>query len=77
MKDNDREEITAVVERLRSFHISDRQENLGCAFLRRIEDPIRPKADRGSLHVNPMLLLLALIALLTGGTFLFFSLVHL
>ena len=77
MKDNDKEEITAVVERLRGFHTMDRQENLGRAFLRRFEDPIRPKADRGSLHVNPMLLLLALMALLTGGTFLFFSLVRL
>jgi hypothetical protein len=77
MKANDKEEIAAVVERLRGFHTMDSQENLGRAFLRRIEDPIKPKADEGHLHINPMLVLLALMALLAGGTFLFFSLVHL
>lgn len=45
-------------------------------MLRWIEDPLRPKTDKGSLRINPILIFLALIALLAGSTFLFFSLVQ-
>ena len=74
---NDKEQITAVVMRLRNFHAANRQERLGDALLHWIEDPLRPKADKGNLRINPILVLLAAMALLAGGTFLFFSLVQL
>lgn len=73
----DKEQINAVVACLRSFHAADRQELLGNALLRWIEDPLEPKTDKGSLRVNPILVLLALMVLLAGSTFLFFSLVKL
>ena len=44
------------------------------AFVHRIEDPLRPRTDKGSLRANPILLLLAALAVVAGGTFLFFSL---
>jgi hypothetical protein len=73
----DKEQITALVMRSRNLHAADRHERLGDALLHWIEDPLRPKANNGNLRINPMLLLLALMALLAGGTFLFFSFVQL
>jgi len=74
---NDKEQITAVVVRLRNFHAVDQQERIGKALLHWIGDPLRPKTDKGNLRINPILVLLAAMALLAGGTFLFFSLVQL
>ena len=73
---SEKEQILRVVSSLRSFHAADRQERLGDRLRRWAEDPIKPKTDKGNLRINPILVLLALIALLTAGTFLFFSLVQ-
>jgi len=73
----DTQQISVVVARLRSFHVANRQERFGDALLRWVEDPLRPKTDKGRLRINPVLILLTMIALLAGGTFLFFSLVQL
>jgi hypothetical protein len=69
-------EQIATVARLRSFHAQDQEERLGGALGRWIEDPVRPKMDKGNLRINPILVLTAM-AVLAGGTFLFFSLVQL
>ena len=42
-----------------------------------MEDPLKPQTDMGGLRINPILVLLVVMALLAGGTFLFFSLVQL
>jgi hypothetical protein len=73
----DKEQIAIQIVRLREFHAMDRQERLREALRRLIEDPLKPKTDKGKLRVNPILVLLAVTALLAGGTFLFFSLVQL
>lgn len=73
----DKQQISAVVARLRSFYAANRQERFGDALLRRIEDPLKPKTDKGSLRINPIVILLTIIALLAGGTFLFLSFVEL
>lgn len=67
-----KEQITAVVARLRDFHA--REEKIGDILLRWIEDPLKPKTHKGNLRINPTQVLLAGTALLAGGTFLFFSL---
>lgn len=72
-----RDQVIAVVMRLRRYHDADRQERLAEAWRRSIEDPLKPKTDRGNLRVNPILVLLAAVALLAGGSFLFFSWVQL
>ena len=72
-----RQEQIAAVARLRSFHSGNGEEPLRDALRRWTEDPIKPKADKGNLRVNPILLLLTAMAVLAGGTFLFFSLVEL
>jgi hypothetical protein len=68
-----REQI-ATVARLRSFHSKNGEEPVGVALRRWIEDPIKPKTENGNLRINPILAFLAVMALLAGGTFLFFSL---
>lgn len=70
------EQSAAMAVRVRGFHTSDQHEPLRDSMLRWIEDPLRPKTDKGSLRINPILIFLALIALLAGSTFLFFSLVQ-
>jgi hypothetical protein len=72
-----RQEQIANVAHLRSFHSEKGDEQFASALLRWIEDPIRPKTDKGSLRVNPVLVLLTSMAVLAGGTFLVFSLVQL
>ena len=67
------EQISAVA-RLRSFHSGNGGDPLGDSLRRWIEDPVKPKADQGNLRVNPILVLLVVMAVLAGGTFLFFSL---
>jgi len=66
-----------VVVRLRSFHAADREDRLMDAFVCRIEDPVKPRTDKGSFRANPILLLLAALAAVAGGTFLVFSLAQL
>ena len=66
-----------VVARLRSLHAADREERFMDAFARRIEDPLKPRTGKGSFRANPILLLLAALAVVAGGTFLFFSLAQL
>lgn len=70
-----KEEI-ATFARLRSFHSGNGEERLGGALRRWIEDPVKPKTDKGNLHINPIMVLLTAMAVLAGGTFLFFTLVQ-
>jgi hypothetical protein len=70
-------EHIATVARLRSFHAKDHEQRLGGALRRWIEDPVKPKTNKGTLRINPILVLLAAMTLLAGGTFLFFSSVQL
>ena len=70
-------EQIAIVARLRSFHAKHQEERFVDALRRWIEDPLKPMTDKGNLRINPILALLAAMAALTGGTFLFFSLIHL
>ena len=72
-----KEQITTAVARLRSFHATDQQERLSGALRRWIADPVKPETDKGNPRINPILVLLTAMAVLAGGTFLFFSLVQL
>ena len=74
---NREEHITELSERLQNLYAADREARLGDAFLRWIEDPLKPRNDSGTLRPNRILLLLFALAILAGGTFLFFSVVEL
>ena len=64
-------------KRLQNLHAADREARLGDAFLRWIEDPLKPRSDSGKLRPNRILLVLSALAILAAGTFLFFSVVQL
>jgi len=57
--------------------LQDPKERFCDVLLRLVEDPLKPRDERGRLRVNPTLLLLATVFALVFGTFLFFSMVQL
>ncbi len=63
-------------DRFIEFHLSNPKERIGDVLLRWVEDPLKPRDERGRLRVNPILLLLAIVFALVFGTFLFFSMVQ-
>jgi hypothetical protein len=71
------EYITELSERLRHRHSVDREARFGDAFLRWIEDPLKPRTSNGKIRLNWIVRLLAALAILAAATFLFFSVVHL
>lgn len=72
-----REQINAVVTRLERLHAKHLDERLLPRLQRWMEDPLKPRTEKGGLRLNPILVLLAVMALFAAGTFLFFSLVEL
>ena len=70
------EKISAMAERLRSFHAADSVEGIGERMQRWIEDPLKPQTTEGRSRANPILVLLVSLAVMAMGTFLFFSLVQ-
>jgi hypothetical protein len=73
----DKQQIAIRRARLREFRAMDRPEQFAEVLRRLIEDPLKPKTDKGNPRINPIVVLLAVMALLAGGTFLFFSFVQL
>ena len=71
------EQVAAMVKRFGELRAADCGERIRDSMLRSIEDPLKPKTKEGKLQVNPILLLLAVLALLAPGTFVFFCLVQL
>lgn len=63
-------------DRLIDFHMQNPKERLGDVLLMWVEDPLKPRYERGRLRVNPILLLLAIVLAFVFGTFLFFSMVQ-
>ena len=70
------QEQIAIVARLRSLHAKDHEEGLGDVLRCWIADPVKPRTNEGNLRINPIVILLIGMAVLAGGTFLFFSLVQ-
>ena len=73
----DQGQIAIRIVRMGEFHAMDRRERLGEVLRRMIADPLKPKTDKGNFRINPIVVLLALMALLAGASFLFFSFVRL
>jgi len=71
------EHIAAVVARLRRFREADPHHGFRNVALHFVQDPIKPRGDRGKIRINPILVLLAAVFLLAGSTFLLFSLLQL
>ena len=72
---NKDEQVSAMVKRLHELRAAEGGERIRDGVLRWIEDPLKPKTAARRLRVNPILLLLASLAVMATGTFLVFSLV--
>jgi hypothetical protein len=70
-------EVEESRQRLETFLAQDNQESLGATLLRWIEDPLRPRTRNGRFRLNPILLLLGVLAAIALIAFSYFSLVHL
>jgi hypothetical protein len=70
------EHKATVLAGLRDSCGTEPDERLRNSFLRFIADPLKPRGDKGKLRINPILILLAAMFVLAGGTFLFFSLLR-
>lgn len=73
MKNSDQN--AAGVTRFHTYSEADRQQHRK-AWGRWIEDPLKPRTEKGNLRINPILLFVAAVALAAGATFLFFSVVQ-
>ncbi len=60
-------------DRLRALHAEDPEESVSRSILRLLEYPLKPRTQEGRFRLNPILLLLAALAVLAIGTFLYFS----
>ena len=63
-------------DRLAIYVEQDPQQSLAAMLLRLLRDPIRPRTDDGGFRINPIFLLLTLLAAFSFVSFLYFSLVH-
>jgi hypothetical protein len=60
-------------ERLRGYVAREREGTILAPLRHCTEDPLKPRTENGSFHLNPMLLLLAVLATFSAGAFLYFS----
>jgi len=61
-------------ERLQSYLAQEREDTVLASLRHWTEDPLKPRTENGSFRLNPVLLLLAVLATFTAGTFMYFSL---
>jgi hypothetical protein len=70
------EHIAAVVGRVRRFRDGEPHQGFRNLVLRSIEDPLKPRGEKGNVRINPILVLLAAMFVLAGSTFLLFNLLQ-
>ena len=61
-------------ERLQSYLTQEHEDTILASLRHWTEDPLKPQTENGSFRLNPVLLLLAVLATFTVATFLYFSL---
>lgn len=66
-------ESVSVHERLSKFLTEDPEDRLRSHIIRRLGDPLKPRTGDGRFRVNPLLLILGFVALVSAGIFLFFN----
>ena len=70
-----REEVqtSRMRERLRQLYADDEEERVSKNIRRLIEDPLRPRIGTERVRINRILLMLAALAAIAIGAFLYFS----
>jgi hypothetical protein len=66
-------QIEAMRERLQSYVAQAREDTILASLRHWTEDPLKPRTENGSFRLNPILLLLAVLATFSAGVFLYFS----
>ena len=66
-------EDVSVHERLNKFLTEDPEDRLRGHIIRRLGDPLKPWTSNGRFRVNPLVLILGSVALVSVGIFLFFG----
>lgn len=69
-------QIETLRERLQSYLAQESKDTILASLRHWTEDPLKPRTEDGSFRLNPILLLLAVLASFSAGAFLFFSFVH-
>lgn len=66
-------QIETLRERLQSYLAQESKDTILASLRHWTEDPLKPRTENGSFRLNPILLLLAVLATFSAGTFLYFS----
>jgi hypothetical protein len=69
-------QLAEMRDRLIDCYMQNPKERFSDAFLRLVEDPLKPRDQHGRFRVNPVLLLLTLVLALALATFLLLSFVQ-
>jgi hypothetical protein len=65
-------QIETLRERLQSYLAKEREDTILASLRHWSEDPLKPRTENGSFRLNPILLLLAVLATFSAGAFLYF-----
>ena len=68
-----RPQIVSMHERLSNLLTEDPEDRLRGHIIRRLGDPLKPRTSDGRFRINPLLLILSSVALVSVGIFLFSS----
>jgi hypothetical protein len=65
-------QIETMRERLQGYVAQEREDTILATLRHWTEDPLKPRTENGSFRLNPILLLLAGLATVSAGVFLYF-----
>jgi hypothetical protein len=65
-------QIETMRERLQSYVAQAREDTILASLRHWTEDPLKPRTENGGFRLNPILLLLAVLAAFSAGAFLCF-----
>jgi hypothetical protein len=65
-------QIETLRDRLQSYLAQEREDTILASLRHWSEDPLKPRTENGSFRLNPILLLLAVLATFSAGAFLYF-----
>ena len=66
-------QIETMRERLQGYVAQEREDTILATMRHWTEDPLKPRTQNGGFRLNPILLLLAVLATFGAGAFLCFS----